>query len=163
MRKAVSVLALIAFACDFLSRDVLVHGDPAGKPEAAGRGDGYEHHQVRSATSAGFALRRSPAKLRGRHGILGFLESTINVSRARARTSLEVAVYVGGCVAEKLAEVEVLKEKYDKKRIRKTNKTRGGKLRKKREREKARRGKEREKEGKAKKTQSETSQLKPVT
>ncbi|XP_014489402.1 PREDICTED: uncharacterized protein LOC106752304 isoform X2 [Dinoponera quadriceps] len=43
MRKAVFVLALIAFACDFFSRGVLVHGDPAGKPEAARRSDGYEH------------------------------------------------------------------------------------------------------------------------
>lgn len=54
MRKTVSVLALIAFACDFFSRDVLVHGDLAGKPEAAGRSDGYEHHQVRTATRAVF-------------------------------------------------------------------------------------------------------------
>ncbi|XP_025152385.1 uncharacterized protein LOC105189459 isoform X2 [Harpegnathos saltator] len=45
MRKTISVLALIAFACDFFSHDVLVHGDLAGKPEAAGRSDGYEHHQ----------------------------------------------------------------------------------------------------------------------
>ncbi|XP_032687372.1 uncharacterized protein LOC116851747 [Odontomachus brunneus] len=45
MRKAVSVLALIALACDFFSRDVLVHGDLAGKPETAGRSDSYEHHQ----------------------------------------------------------------------------------------------------------------------
>lgn len=42
MRKAVSVLALIAFACD-ISRDPLVHGDPAGNPEVAGRSDDYEY------------------------------------------------------------------------------------------------------------------------
>ncbi|XP_012225389.1 uncharacterized protein [Linepithema humile] len=42
MRKAIAVLALIAFACD-ISRDVLVHGKPARKPEAAGRNDGYEY------------------------------------------------------------------------------------------------------------------------
>lgn len=42
MRKAVSVLALIAFACDIL-RDPLVHGDPAGNPEVAGRSDDYEY------------------------------------------------------------------------------------------------------------------------
>ncbi|XP_070166907.1 protein IWS1 homolog [Polyergus mexicanus] len=41
MRKAFSVLALIAFACD-ISRDPLVHGDPAGNPEVAGRSDDYE-------------------------------------------------------------------------------------------------------------------------
>lgn len=42
MRKAITVLALIAFACN-ISRDVLVHGEPARKPEAAGRNDGYEY------------------------------------------------------------------------------------------------------------------------
>lgn len=42
MRKAFSVLALIAFACD-ISRDVPVHGDPVGSPEVAGRGDDYEY------------------------------------------------------------------------------------------------------------------------
>ncbi|XP_011689689.1 PREDICTED: uncharacterized protein LOC105451123 [Wasmannia auropunctata] len=45
MRKVFPVLALIAFACD-ISRDVLVHGDPARKPEAAGRSGGYEYHQT---------------------------------------------------------------------------------------------------------------------
>lgn len=45
MRKAVSVLALIAFACD-ISRDHLVHGDPAGNPEVAGRSDDYHEYQV---------------------------------------------------------------------------------------------------------------------
>ncbi|GAB1868215.1 hypothetical protein CAJAP_09294 [Camponotus japonicus] len=44
MRKAVSVLALIAFACD-ISRDPLVHGDPAGNPEVAGRSDDYEYQK----------------------------------------------------------------------------------------------------------------------
>ncbi|XP_011635616.1 uncharacterized protein LOC105426195 [Pogonomyrmex barbatus] len=42
MRKVFPVLALIAFACD-ISRDILVHGDPARKPEAAGRSDEYEY------------------------------------------------------------------------------------------------------------------------
>lgn len=42
MQKVFPVLALIAFACD-ISRDVLVHGDLARKPEAAGRNDGYEY------------------------------------------------------------------------------------------------------------------------
>lgn len=42
MRKVFPVLALIAFACD-ISRDVLVYGDPARKPEAAGRSGGYEY------------------------------------------------------------------------------------------------------------------------
>ncbi|TGZ52643.1 uncharacterized protein [Temnothorax longispinosus] len=42
MQKVFPVLALIAFACD-ISRDVLVHGDPARKPEAAGRNGGYEY------------------------------------------------------------------------------------------------------------------------
>lgn len=43
MRKTVPVLALIAFACDFSARDVLVHGDSARKPEAAARSDEYEY------------------------------------------------------------------------------------------------------------------------
>ncbi|EZA62036.1 hypothetical protein DMN91_007874 [Ooceraea biroi] len=43
MRKAVPVLVLIAFACDFSARDVLVDGNPARKPEAAVRSDDYEH------------------------------------------------------------------------------------------------------------------------
>lgn len=47
MRKAVSVLALIAFACD-ISRDHLVHGDPAGNPEIAGRSDDYEYQVAKS-------------------------------------------------------------------------------------------------------------------
>ncbi|KYN37012.1 hypothetical protein ALC56_08803 [Trachymyrmex septentrionalis] len=45
MWKVLPVLTFIAFACD-ISRDVLVHGDPARKPEIAGRsvgGGGYEH------------------------------------------------------------------------------------------------------------------------
>jgi len=45
MRKAVPVLALIAFACDFSARDVLVHGqkpDLARKPEVVVRSDGYQ-------------------------------------------------------------------------------------------------------------------------
>lgn len=40
-----SILALIAFACD-ISRDVLVHGDPARKPEAAGRSGDYEYQVI---------------------------------------------------------------------------------------------------------------------
>ncbi|KYN01386.1 hypothetical protein ALC62_07809 [Cyphomyrmex costatus] len=42
MWKVLLVLAFIAFACD-ISHDVLVHGDPARKPEVAGRSSGYEH------------------------------------------------------------------------------------------------------------------------
>ncbi|XP_011881766.1 PREDICTED: uncharacterized protein LOC105569704 [Vollenhovia emeryi] len=43
MQRVFTVLALIAFACD-ISRDVLVHGDLARKPEAAGRsGGGYDY------------------------------------------------------------------------------------------------------------------------
>lgn len=42
MRKAVSVLALIAFACD-ISRNPLVHGDPIGNAEVARKSDDYEH------------------------------------------------------------------------------------------------------------------------
>jgi len=42
MRKTVPVLALIAFACDFSARDVLVHGDLARKSEAVLRNDGYQ-------------------------------------------------------------------------------------------------------------------------
>lgn len=56
------MLALIALACDFFSRDVLVHGDLAGKPEAAGRSDGYEHHQVRIAASRSGDHERSYAE-----------------------------------------------------------------------------------------------------
>lgn len=43
MRKVVLVLALIACDC---SRDVLVHGDPIRKPEAAGRSDDYEYQVI---------------------------------------------------------------------------------------------------------------------
>ncbi|XP_018312381.1 uncharacterized protein [Mycetomoellerius zeteki] len=42
MWKVLPVLAFIAFACD-ISRNVLVHGNPARKPEIAGRSGGYEH------------------------------------------------------------------------------------------------------------------------
>jgi len=45
MWKVLPVLAFIVFACD-ISRDVLVHGDPARKPEIVGRSGGggdYEH------------------------------------------------------------------------------------------------------------------------
>lgn len=55
MRKTFSVLALIAFACD-ISRDPLVHGDPVGNPEVAGRSDDYEY-QV-TAKSVVFIPRR---------------------------------------------------------------------------------------------------------
>ncbi|EGI61269.1 PREDICTED: uncharacterized protein LOC105150178 [Acromyrmex echinatior] len=48
MWKVLLVLAFIAFACD-ISHDVLVHGDPARKPEIAERsgGGGYEHQELR--------------------------------------------------------------------------------------------------------------------
>ncbi|XP_020299750.1 uncharacterized protein LOC109863708 isoform X2 [Pseudomyrmex gracilis] len=44
MRKVVLVLALIACDC---WRDVLVHGDPIRKPEAAARSDDYEYQELR--------------------------------------------------------------------------------------------------------------------
>ncbi|XP_018359582.1 PREDICTED: uncharacterized protein LOC108758876 [Trachymyrmex cornetzi] len=43
MWQVLPVLAFIAFACDISHDVVLVHGDPARKPEIAERSGGYEH------------------------------------------------------------------------------------------------------------------------
>lgn len=56
MQKVFPVLALIAFACD-ISRDALVHGDSARKPEAAGRNGGYEYQVIASSCPDEHLLR----------------------------------------------------------------------------------------------------------
>lgn len=66
MRKAFAVFALIAFTCGS-SRDILVHGDPIGKPEDAGRSDDYERQvrtAIRGASSPSPTKFTSPATLR---------------------------------------------------------------------------------------------------
>lgn len=54
MQKVFPVLALIAFAGD-ISR-ILVHGDSARKPEAAGRNGGYEY-QVTARNIVSVSMR----------------------------------------------------------------------------------------------------------
>ncbi|XP_072754994.1 uncharacterized protein [Anoplolepis gracilipes] len=65
MRKAVSVLALIAFACD-ISRDPLVHGGSIGNPEVAGRSDDYEHQEPNGRFNDAEVSRRSVEDLHER-------------------------------------------------------------------------------------------------
>ncbi|KAL6445104.1 hypothetical protein ACFW04_002182 [Cataglyphis niger] len=57
MRKAVSVLALIAFAYD-ISHNPLVHGDPIGNPEVARKSDDYEHQKESNGQFDGAEMPR---------------------------------------------------------------------------------------------------------